>query len=255
MVTRQGLSRRRFLVSTAGAAIAFATAGPVMHNASARSTDRLRVTVNGARLRSGPGTTYWILASLSAGTIVQYLENGGSANGYTWYKVKVDSTGKIGYMASTLLGPLSTGPFAVGDVVHVAVAGGGANLRRYPNITSQVLAVVSNGKSGTVIDGPVSDATYTWYQVNFGDAQGWMATVVLSSGPGSDRQWVTVASGPLRARKNPGLSGAVIGSLPVGARGYVTTSMPQEADGYVWVNVQFDNGIRGWVAKNFLTFV
>jgi hypothetical protein len=31
--------------------------------------------------------------------------------------------------------------------------------------------------------------------------------------------------------------------------------MPQDANGYTWVNVQFDDGIRGWVAKNFLTWI
>ena len=255
MATRQGISRRRFLVASAGAAVAVAAPIVVVTPAAARSTDRLRVNTNGVRLRSGPGTTYGVVASLSSGTIVQFLANGGSANGYTWYKVRVDSTGKTGFVASSLLSPLSTGPFAIGDVVHVAVAGGGANMRTSPSITSSVKAVVANGTSGTVVDGPVSDGSYTWYRINFHSDPGWMATVVLSSGPGNDRSWVTVASGPLRARKNPGLGGQILGTLSTGARGYVTTSMPQEADGYVWVNVQFDNGIRGWVADAFLNHV
>jgi uncharacterized protein YraI len=31
--------------------------------------------------------------------------------------------------------------------------------------------------------------------------------------------------------------------------------MPQEANGYVWVNVQFNGGLRGWVAKKFLVWI
>lgn len=87
---------------------------------------------------------------------------------------------------------------------------------------------------------------------------GYVATTFLSplEDPGDpDRPVVQVSAGPLRVRSAPGLSGAVIASMPTGARGVITTEMPQEADGYVWVNVQFDSGPRGWVAKSFLTWL
>jgi len=247
------LSRRRFLVSSAGAAVVAVPSLLTVPSAGARSTDRLRVTVNGLRLRSGPGTGKGVIASLAKGTVVRNLfAEAVKANGYTWIKVEVDSTGAVGWVASEFLGPVDQG-WPIGSMAHVAVSR--ANLRSSPSLSAGVVTTVGQGTTGTVVDGPGSGSGHTWYKLNFGDAQGWMSTTVLAPGGGSDRSYVRVASGPLRVRRNPGLNGAVIASMPTGARGYSTTSMPQDADGYVWVNVQFDSGVRGWVAKNFLVWL
>ena len=248
------LSRRRFLVSSVGAAAVAAVPSLLtVGSASARSTDRLRVTVNGLRLRRGPGTGYGVITSLARGTVVRNLfAEPVAANGYTWLKVQVDATGAIGWAASEFLGPVDAG-WPIGSMAHVAVAR--AALRSSPSLSAGVITAVGQGTTGTIVDGPASGSGHTWYKLNFGDVQGWMSTVVLTPGGGSDRSYVKVASGPLRVRRDPGLNGAVITSMPTGARGYTTTSMPQEADGYVWVNVQFDNGVRGWVAKNFLVWL
>lgn len=181
MSSNTTFSRRRLLTTAAGGAIVAATGAiAVSPAASARSTDRMQVSVSGLRLRTGPGTGYSTITTLAKGTIVQTLEWAGRANGYDWVKVKVESTGRVGYVAAQYLAPLS-------------------------------------------------DTT---------------------------RPQVQVASGPLRVRSTPGLSGAVLGSVPTGARGYVTTQMPVTKDGYVWVNVAFTSyGLTGWVAKNYLTWL
>ena len=175
------LSRRRFLASAAGAAVVTTTSAIAFSpSAGARSTDRMQVAVSGLRLRTGPGTGYAVITSLAKGTVVQILDWAGKANGYDWAKVKVETTGRIGYVAVQLLAPLD-------DLV---------------------------------------------------------------------RPQVKVSSGPLRVRSAPGLSSSILGSLPVGAIGYVTSEMPVTKDGYVWVNVVFNaQGLRGWVAKNFLTWI
>lgn len=257
MGTRTVLSRRRFVVGTVGATALAASASLAgLNGASARSTDRLRVTVNGLRLRSGPGTGYTVLASLAAGTIVRYLDSGGTANGYSWARVEVESTGRVGYVALELLGPIEDGGgITIGDMVHVDSTSSGGNLRTGPGTGYGVITTIRNGTTGTVIDGPRSGSGYTWFKVHFGDIQGWMATVVLAYGGGSDRSWVKVADGPLRVRSSPGTSSSVITTVPTGARGFTTTEMPQDANGYTWVNVQFDSGVRGWVASAFLTWL
>ena len=253
---RSTFSRRQFVMSSIGSA-AVVLGGGALRDTAATSTDRRRINSNGVRLRSGAGTGYAILATLSTGTIVRYLANGGSANGYTWAKVEVESTGRVGFVASQFLSPLSDGGgITIGDMVHVDTASGsGANLRSGPGTGYSIVAVVRNGLTGTVTDGPRSGNGYTWFKVNFGDTQGWMATVVLAYGGGSDRAYVRVADGPLRVRQRPGTSSAVIASVPTGARGYTTTDMPQDANGYTWVNVQFDSGVRGWVASSVLVWL
>lgn len=257
MGSRHVFSRRRFLAGSAGAAMLVALPS-LVSPAGATSTDVRKINANGVRLRSAPGTGSRVLGSLSSGTEVRYLEPGGSANGYEWTKIKVISSGSVGYVASQFLSPIGSpggggGQFAIGSTVHVDAAGGRANLRSAPN--GGVVRVLSNGLSGTVTDGPQQGGGYTWYKINFGDVQGWMATVVLAAGGGSDRSTVKVADGPLNVRRNPGTSSAIVGSAQTGAKGYVTTQMPQEANGYVWVNVQFNSGLQGWVAKQFLAFL
>ena len=104
--------------------------------------------------------------------------------------------------------------FPIGSMVHVDTAGGGrANLRSAPSISAGVITTIPNGLTGEVRDGPVSANGYTWYKVWFGDVQGWMASVVLAAGGGSDRPRVEVASGPLRVRQQPGLGGAILGTV------------------------------------------
>jgi uncharacterized protein YraI len=249
------MSRRRFFASTAGA-LAVAASTRLASPATARSTDARIVNANGVRLRSAPGTGASVVASLASGTVVRYLAYGGWANGYDWHKVRVESTGREGFVAASFLSPpdSSGGGFAIGAMVHADTSGGGANLRNGPGTGYGVVAVIRNGTTGTVTDGPAQANGYTWYRVNFGNVAGWMATAVLAVGGGNDRSTVRVADGPLNVRSQPGLGGAIVGTAATGATGFVTTEMPRDANGYTWVNVQFNSGLRGWVARNFLAW-
>lgn len=108
-MTRRSALRAFASAGVGAAALAVGGAGMV-ERAQARSTDSLIVNTEGARLRSGPGTSYSILTSLGRGTEVRYLADGGTANGYRWYKVRVLATGKEGFMASNLLPPPAAAP-------------------------------------------------------------------------------------------------------------------------------------------------
>jgi uncharacterized protein YraI len=206
------------------------------------------------RLRSGPGLGYSTLATLAIGTVVEYLAAGGRADGYEWAKVRVASLGRTGFVAFQYLASIPSDGLQIGMMVHVKTAGGG-NLRSGPGTGYAVLRVVAQGTTGTIVDGPVEANGYFWFKISFGNAVGWMATAVLGPGAGADRTWVQVIRGPVNVRQQPGLSGAIVASMPVGAMGFITTATPQEANGYVWVNVQFNQGARGWVAKSFLAVV
>jgi uncharacterized protein YgiM (DUF1202 family) len=255
MVSPSSLSRRRFLLGSAGIT-AFALFTSRSLDAVARSTGVRIVNSDGLRLRSAPGLGSSTITSLALGTAVNYLGAGGYVDGYDWSQVEVRATGTVGYVASQYLSTPDEGGFAIGSMVHVdTVGGGGANLRSAPGTSASVVAVVSNGTTGTIEDGPSQADGYTWYKVFLGDVTGWMATVVLAEGGGSDRSYVQVIDGPLNVRQDPGLNGAIIASVSTGATGFVTTDMPQEANGYVWINVEFDNGIRGWVAQDFVASI
>ncbi len=160
------------MAQAAGVAAVAATGSlAIAQPGSARSTDTLIVNTNGSRLRSGAGTRYGVVATLAKGTEVQYLANGGTVNGYTWYKVKVLKTGKQGYIASILVAAPGTTPPPAGDPgfpANVTVTSGPLNVRRYPGLSYSVVATVAKGakgwltqRTGAQVDG------HLWVEVTF----------------------------------------------------------------------------------------
>lgn len=165
---RGAFSRRRFVQGSAVASVTVACSMLGMGGAAARSTDTLIVNTSGARLRSGAGTGFGVIASLAKGTEVRYLANGGTANGYTWYQVSVLATGKVGFVASILLSAPGTSGGDPGFPQNVQVTNGPLRVRQYPGTSSAVLATVSVGTRGWLsqrtsawVDG------YQWFEVTF----------------------------------------------------------------------------------------
>jgi len=253
MVSRSIISRRRFLVGSA--ALATATIFPAVMPALAQSTDARVINAGGVRLRSGAGLRFRVLGSLGIGTAVRLLGSGGTVDGYAWSKIRIESSGTEGYVASQFLSPPSSGGLPIGTVIHVDTAGGGAaNLRNGPGTGYGVVRTLANGTEGTIQSSPEYANGYTWYQVAIAGTGGWLATAVFATGPGTGRPRIEVADGPLRVRSSAGLGGSIIATVPTGATGEITSQMPQEANGYVWVNVRFFNqaNTTGWVASDFL---
>jgi len=62
--------------------------------------------------------------------------------------------------------------------------------------------------------------------------------------------WVRTTAN-LNVREGPGLSYAIIDTMPLGTLGQIVGG-PVEADGYVWWNVDYAVGVRGWSAENWL---
>jgi uncharacterized protein YgiM (DUF1202 family) len=244
MTTHGTFSRRRFLAGAA-AATALVAVPTLVSPAVARSTDSRIVNTSGARLRSGPGTGYAVVASLTKGTEVRYLAYGGSANGYEWHKVQVLSSGKQGFIAAPLLsmpGGSVTGPFTHGQTVWVTAAS--ANMRQQPGTQATVLKVAPKGSQGVVVDGPIAASGYTWYKVTISITTAWMATTTLGAAPPDPGipYNVRVIDGPVNVRQFPTLSSAVLATVPTGQRGWLTQRTFVEADGHRWAEVQFNVG-------------
>jgi uncharacterized protein YgiM (DUF1202 family) len=259
MESRGARSRRGFIKAAAGvAAVALSPALGLVSPAAARSTDSLIVNSAGARLRSGAGTGYAVVASLAKGTEVRFLADGGTANGYKWYKVMVLSSGKQGYMATSLLsapgeGP-TTGPFAIGQAFWVKVAN--ANMRSGASTSAGVIKILPQGSQGVVQAGPVAANGYTWYQVVVGSSTGWLATVTMGAAPGNPGipYNVTVRSGPVNVRQYPTLSASVVATVQTGHKGWLTQRTFVNADGHQWAEVTFDSAreIHGYVSMAYI---
>ena len=239
--------RRSLVKSVAGFGVAAAALAPALGligPAAARSTDSLIVNTSGVRLRSGAGTSYSTLAYLAKGTEVRFLADGGTANGYRWYKVRVLATGKEGFVAATLLSAPdgSTGdPVIIGTARTTTVV----NLRSGPSATNSVLRVVARGAtvqfSGTVRNG------YR-YVIHNGLA-GWIADqYLISDVPGDgpyDPNYATTTTA-LRLRAEPSFSAKVLLVMPSGAR----VRLLDGASGQ-FRKVSY-NGTVGWAAYAYL---
>jgi uncharacterized protein YgiM (DUF1202 family) len=186
MSTRGAFSRRRFMAHAAGVAALAATGSlAIAQPGSARSTDTLIVNSNGSRLRSGAGTRYSVVTTLAKGTEVQYLSNGGTVNGYTWYKVKVLKTGKQGYIASILVAAPGTTPPPAGDPgfpPNVTVTRGPLNVRQYPGLSYGVVATVAQGAKGWLTQRTFVKADgHLWAEVTFKVGSRYITGYVSSS--------------------------------------------------------------------------
>ncbi len=186
MVLHTILSRRRFLAGSATAS-AMVVAPTIfgLSSAGATASEFYAVATPGLRLRSVPGLGYKILASLSKGARVERLASGGRADGYEWLKVRVVSSGKVGFVAFKFLTTAPSDGFSIGQTVHVEAGGGRGNLRSGPGTNYRVIATLYTADTGTIKDGPVEATGHVWHKVAFATATGWIVTAVLAPGAAS----------------------------------------------------------------------
>lgn len=241
------INRRSLVKSLAGIGVTAAVLTPtlgLMSPTAARSTDSLIVNTDGARLRSGPGTGYSILASLAKGTEVRFLADGGSANGYRWYKVRVLATGKEGYVAANLLSAPDGGsdPVIVGTAVTTATV----NLRSGPSTSHQILRVVPQGATVKISNTVQNGFRY----VTHNGLAGWIADQYLRAG-GSSTPTITGVGWTISSvnlRSGPGTSHAILRVVPVNAKLGTSTTVK---NGFRYVSY---SGQTGWMADAYISF-
>jgi PKD repeat protein len=69
---------------------------------------------------------------------------------------------------------------ATDETVRVARTGGlGLRLRAAPNLSADILEVMPEGSELTIIGGPQNSGGYDWWQVSYGDQDGWAAGAYL----------------------------------------------------------------------------
>ncbi len=173
-------------------------------------------------MRSGPGTSFAIVAKVQAGTTVRLLEGPQPANGFTWWRVRVPS-GQEGWVVEsaenvrtlipgagsfvpTQAAPQGANPsvgsaLAIGDAAYVRLGGrvDALRLRNSPSTGGSVIVLMPNGTPVTVIGGPVNADSYTWWQLRTADGNvGWAVEVI-----GSDRVLVKGTTPPASATQSP----------------------------------------------------
>lgn len=125
-------------------------------------------------LRSGPGTSYSVVASLGNNYAAKVTSSPTSAGGYTWYPVDVLG-GPSGYVA----GSYFEGGFYTGD--YATVADGPLNLRATAASNGTILTTIPTGASIYMnAVSPQFSGGQTWFNVSYSGNTGWVAGSYLA---------------------------------------------------------------------------
>ncbi|HEU0166047.1 MAG TPA: SH3 domain-containing protein [Thermomicrobiales bacterium] len=272
MRTLSTLNRRAFLhragALTGGGAIAiagFSAISPTTGFAQSASAgiafepgDQVDVITDSLNLRSDASISASVVGTYPNGTVATVTGSPVSADGFDWYPVTVVSDGASGWFAGLYIDKSVAGSHGNG----FTVVDGPVNLRASYGLSSQVISMYQTGWTGYAFPSePVNADGYTWAFVQMNDGtRGWLATDFVAFDPATGDptgENFTVSAGPLNLRQEPSLSAPILGSYPVGARGFGDESSETAADGYDWINVKLAaaNGdpVRGWFALNSIT--
>lgn len=125
-------------------------------------------------LRSGAGSQGSILTSLEIGAKCVVRSGPVHAAGYAWYQVSTSDLN--GWVAGEFLVHAPR----VGRTVRVVADGGQLRLRSSANTAAGVLALLDDGSTGTVLEGPQSADGYTWWRLQTPAGTGWAAGAFLT---------------------------------------------------------------------------
>ncbi len=156
----------------------------------------------GVRFREGAGVGYDVKGTLGEGDKVQVLEGPvKDGAGHSWWRVTVNSNGRIGWVDTRYLGPAGSssssgskattssktttakGPATLKGYAKVATPGGAAlRLRSTPGGT--IKSTAGQGTVFSIVKGPTKDKNGdSWYQVSNANVTGWASATYLVSAP------------------------------------------------------------------------
>ncbi len=126
-----------------------------------------------------PGIGDDTIGIIDTGTVGTLITGPEISDGQLWFELRTAiSTGWVAasYLEWTDAAVPET--FAAGDTVFVS--DGPLNLRQVADDGAAVLAELETGDTGTIVDGPVSWASYTWYEIETARGTGWVVGAYLS---------------------------------------------------------------------------
>ncbi len=224
-------------------------------------TPSAKAYVNGSnvRLRSGPGTSHDIKASLTAGQVLYVTERRGE-----WVHVTVHG-GADGWVHSSLVkfedgsGSSASSGASSGAAISAKgyVSGSTVHLRAGPSLNERIKAKVVRGQT-LYIDRRQGD----WYHATVhGGEEGWIHSSLVkfeeggsgsasssSSGGSSGTAKAYITSGNTRLRAGAGTGARVKALLAEGQTIYVTE---RQGD---WLHVRVHGGDEGWVHGSLVKY-
>lgn len=186
---------------------ASAAAEYVVANAPAVSSRKVIIKASPAKIRSGPGKTYSVIAKTSKGKSFTYLGSKKDKKGNVWYKIQYTSS-KTGWIISSL-GRL-TNPAATAKTTAKTTAA----------TTTTTTTTATNATSASKTTATTTAAAKT--------------------------KNIIISGNPVNIRSGAGKNYAKIGSTSKGKK-FKLLDTKKDSSGTVWYKIQYTSSQTGWV--------
>ncbi|MEH7384108.1 SH3 domain-containing protein [Bacillus sp. JJ1521] len=217
-------------------------------------------TVDGLRLRSGPGTSFQVIGSINKGNEAGYIE----AN-ENWTKISFN--GHNGWVSSQFVTAKQTSssgtpnsnqsPSSSSTKKTGTITASILNVRDQPNLQGKIVGKLKQNANVTI-----TNERENWLEIGFGGSSAWInrefvagisSTEEKPSQPAAPPQTPinqgkigSVTASSLNVRDSGSLSGKIVGSLKQGNK----VTIEEEVNN--WSRIILSNGVKGWVASWYL---
>ncbi len=217
------------------------------------------VQKDGVNLITNLTTTSYVATNLSAGNHVFRIRAKDGSNNYSGWSSKT--------VTISAPGPIvNTGPIVKGGMVTTQ---GSGSMQLYGDAGANPIDTIVSGISGIVTHDCLENGA-TYCRVVFDNGQdGWLDDSYLvhtgsspvPTGPTtvasqfSSGQCVQVTASSLNVRSAPGTSASFLGSQTLNSKGTVlanSNTNPSSANGFIWRQIDFLQGVDGYVAEQYL---
>lgn len=221
-------------------------------------------TTGTLNIRSGTGTSYSLLTSVTNGTILRVISQSMGEDCTIWYKVTLNNDSVIGFVKGTLVKPRNTPAYPTWTG-YAASTTGIVYVRSEPNTQALVIdyfSPLTNGTSFEVIGETDGSDGYVWYRVRIaGMYYGYIRSDLVSHGTSAEvphgyAAWTGYVKGlgtaqNVNMRADAGTDAALVISIPNYSNVEVIGTK-NGGDGYVWYQAKY--GTKNGYIRSDLVF-
>ncbi len=180
--TMKGYASAQYIEKTSGSASGTSSSGSTASSSSSSSSNTpAEVNVSSVYVRSGAGTTYDIVTSLTKGTEVTITGSKKDSEGTKWYKIKKGDM--KGYVHSAYLTKKTSGSSSASsgeasstqassssssstEVKTGTITGDWLNIRKKASVSAEIVCVLQKGTVVKILSSKKDDNGLKWYKIN-----------------------------------------------------------------------------------------
>lgn len=224
------------------------------------------VNCSSLNVRSGAGTGYSVVTTISKNQTVTINGKSTDGNGDTWYSVTFSKSGSTykGYVFAEYI-TLSSGGESSSDsetLISAVVNCDALNMRSGAGTGNSVIATLTKGTEVTIIGESKDSGGTLWYKISVSGKTGYVHSAYLTkknqdgSSGGSDSDVVgetmTVGYDAVNVRSGAGTSKGVVAVVYKGDK-VTVTGQDKDSSGDVWYKVELSSGKTGYIRSDLLT--